>query len=351
MTDGRIRLAVVFGGRSSEHGISCLSAASILEQVDRSTYDVVAVGISSEGHWREESDDPDRWRRVGDRLPEVSGDPESPTDLLAGVDVVFPVLHGSYGEDGALQGMMEMLAMPYVGSGVVASAVSMDKVLAKIVLGASRLEVGSFVDVTGEVWGRDRDLVEKRVAQLSWPVFVKPARAGSSFGISKVKRSEDLAEAVSTALRHDSKVIIEKAVEDAREIEVGVLSGGGGPPRVSVPAEIVIAEGHEFYDFDAKYIDGRSELIIPAELAPPVADSVARMAARAFEAVGCSGLARVDFFVSADGHVIVNELNTMPGFTATSGFPRMWQASGIGYGQLIDFLIEQALATGARRGK
>ena len=367
------RVAVVFGGRSSEHAISCVTAGSVLQAIDRDRYDVVPIGIAVDGRWVLESGDPERLQIEGaDRLPSVDGEraavtlarTDSATDLtvheasqpprtLGEVDVVFPLLHGPWGEDGTIQGMLEMVGVRYVGAGVLASAVSMDKAFMKVALSAVGLPVMPSVTVTAEEWRRDPDGVRRRVGSLGYPLFVKPARGGSSIGISKAHDESELAGAVTGALEHDPKVLVEVAAEGAREIECGVLQGLGpdGGVETSVPAEIRITGDHEFYDFAAKYLpEEATELDVPAKLPDDVAAEIRALSARAFEAVGCEGLARVDFFVMPDGSLVVNEINTMPGFTPLSMFPRMWAATGLDYGQLVDRLIQLALArdTGLR---
>jgi D-alanine-D-alanine ligase len=267
------------------------------------------------------------------------------------VDVVFPLLHGPWGEDGTIQGMLEMAGVRYVGAGVLASAVSMDKAYMKVVLAAAGLPVMTSVTVTAREWYRDPDGVTHRVAELGYPLFVKPARGGSSIGISKVHHAGELAEAIEEAHRHDPKALVEVAAEGAREIECGVLQGLDGSPETSLPAEIRITGDHEFYDFAAKYLpEEHTELDVPANVDDATATELRELAARAFEAVGCEGLARVDFFVFPDGSLVVNEINTMPGFTPLSMFPRMWAASGLEYPALVDRLIELALTrdTGLR---
>ena len=360
----RIRVAVVFGGRSSEHAISCISAGSVLSAIDRDRYDVVAVGITAEGRWVVERDDPERLTITEGQLPAVDptgdhvvlpGDPTHrglqvrPADAAAGllrdVDVVFPVLHGPWGEDGTIQGLLELAGIPYVGSGVFASAAAMDKGHMKAVLRSGGLHVGPFELVTDAQWRADRGRVLDRLAGLGMPVFVKPARAGSSVGITRVTDPADLESAVEVARLHDPRVIVEAGLTGIREVECGVLDGPGGP-RASVCAEIVVREGHDFYDFDAKYLDDAVDLIVPADLPEAVERDVRAQAIAAFEALTCEGLARVDFFVTADGQAIVNEVNTMPGFTSISMFPRMWQAAGLSYPQLVDHLIQDALRRG-----
>jgi D-alanine-D-alanine ligase len=361
-TPRRPRVAVVFGGRSTEHAISCVSAGSVLQAIDRDAYDVIPVGISHEGRWVLAADDPDRLAITDGKLPEVDatgasvilpGDPTTrgltvsepgePLRALGDVDVVFPLLHGPYGEDGTIQGLLELAGVPYVGSGVLSSAISMDKAYMKVVLAGHGLPVGRHVVVMPRDWTHRRAAVHAAVAALGWPVFVKPARGGSSVGISKVNRPEDLAPAVEFARACDPKVVVEAAVV-GREIECGVLEGiDGAAPEASVPAEIRVTGGHEFYDFEAKYLDAATRLDVPADVPPDVAGEVRRLAVAAFEALACEGLARVDFFVRPDGSVLVNEVNTMPGFTPYSMFPRMWDATGLDYPALVDRLIRTAL--------
>ncbi len=349
----RIRIAVVFGGRSTEHAISCVSAGSVLAALDRERYDVVAVGITPQGRWVLAPDDPTRLAISGQELPSVKdgqavalpGDPtaggllalEAGPAVLGSVDVVFPVLHGPYGEDGTIQGLLEMAAVPYVGSGVLASAAAMDKAVAKVLLREAGLPVADAVVLRA---ASDRS----GVARLGWPVFVKPARGGSSIGISRVAGPSDLEPALRLAFAADPKVLVEAAVV-GREVECGVLSGPGGP-EASVPAEVRVSGDHEFYDFDAKYLAAATELDVPADLPADVTARVREMAVQAFTALGCEGLARVDFFVAPDGRVTVNEVNTMPGFTPSSMFPRMWAASGVDYPALVDRLVASALRRG-----
>jgi D-alanine-D-alanine ligase len=365
------RVAVVFGGRSSEHAISCVTAGSVLQAIDREKYDVVPVGIATDGRWVLESGEPERLRIGGpDQLPSVDGsrapialaqdvngtdlvvsEPTAPPRTLGEVDVVFPLLHGPWGEDGTIQGMFEMAGVRYVGAGVLASAVSMDKAYMKIVLAAAGLPLLPSVTVTARQWREDPEDCRSRVAALGYPLFAKPARGGSSIGISKIHDATGVDAAIEEAQRHDPKVIVEVAAQGAREVECGVLESLDGPPESSVPAEIRIGGEHEFYDFAAKYLpEEHTELDVPAVLPAGVAARMQELAVRAFEAVGCEGLARVDFFVMPDDSLIVNEINTMPGFTPTSMFPRMWAASGLDYPALVDRLLRLALArdTGLR---
>jgi len=358
----RSRVAVVFGGRSTEHAVSCISAGSVLAAIDRDTYDVVPIGISRDGRWVLAADEPDKLAITGGTLPEVeesgssvvlSGDPthrgltvhepgKVPTEL-GEVDVVLPLLHGPYGEDGTLQGLLELAGVAYVGSGVFASAAAMDKGHMKALLSAAGLAVGPHAIVIPRAWTTDKAAVRETVASLGYPVFVKPCRAGSSVGITKVHKPEDLDEAIEAARGHDLRVVVEAAI-GGREIECGVLEGlDGGEPEASVPAEVIVGGDHEFYDFEAKYLpDQGTELVVPADLPDAVSDEVREMACRAFDALSCEGLARVDFFVSGD-RVIINEVNTMPGFTPVSMFPLMWKATGIDYPALVDRLVQTAL--------
>jgi len=360
----RTRLAVLFGGRSTEHQISCISAGSVLAALDRERYDVVAIGITPEGRWVVAPDDPRALAAHGTVLPAVDasgaavalpGDPsagglvlleagELPHALTA-VDVVFPLLHGPYGEDGTIQGLLELAGVPYVGSGVLASAVSMDKEYMKLLLGARGLPVGPYVVVRDREWGSDPQSVRGAIDAIGYPVFVKPARGGSSIGISKVLERSDLIDAIEAARACDPKVIVENAVS-GREVECAVLEGlGDAAPEASLPAEIHVGTDHDFYDFEAKYLTDATTFDIPAQLDDKTTDEVRRMAVEAFVALDCAGLARVDFFVTDDS-VIVNEINTMPGFTPSSMYPRMWAASGVDYPALVDRLVQLALERG-----
>ena len=351
----RPRVALLFGGRSSEHAISCVSAGSVLAAIDRTAWDVVAIGITREGRWTLASDDPDAWRLVDGVLPEVDGSgapyvlsPDPGASPGERVDLVFPLLHGPFGEDGTVQGLLELAGLPYVGSGVLASAAAMDKDAMKALLTRAGLPVGPYVTITPADWAADSDAALRRVVEtLELPVFVKPARAGSSVGISKVSDIAGLRAAVEAARAHDPKVVVEQGIA-GREIECGVLARDG-VVSASVPAEIRVGPEHEFYDFEAKYVDG-AELDVPADLPAAVVEDVRALSLRAFDALGCEGLARVDFFLADGDRLVVNEVNTMPGFTPTSMFPRMWGASGVDYAALVDALLRAALArpTGLR---
>ena len=366
-TGRRTRVAVVFGGRSSEHAISCVTAGSVLKALDRERYDVIPIGIAPDGRWVLEADDPDRLAIEGpDQLPAVDADrapvtltrtgsgaglvvseQSAPPRELGDVDVVFPLLHGPWGEDGTIQGLLEMAGVRYVGSGVLASAVGMDKAYLKLVLAAGGLPVLPSLTVTAGEWAADPAAVRQRVADLGYPAFVKPARGGSSIGIGKAHDADEIDAAIEGALRHDPKVLVEVSAEGAREVECGVLETLDGGVETTMPAEIRITGDHEFYDFAAKYLpEEATELDVPAEVPDATADEVRLLATRAFRAVGCEGLARVDFFLMPDGSLIVNELNTMPGFTPLSMFPRMWAASGLDYPALVDRLVALAMQRG-----
>ena len=353
-----MRVLVLFGGRSSEHAISCLSAAGILRALDRDRYDVSAVGILPDGRWiRVEADPAAVAAATPGELPSVADTGESAVllpepvagvnapDAIRGIDVVFPALHGPWGEDGTVQGLLEMAGIPYVGSGVFASAAAMDKGHMKALLASAGLPVGPSAVVTASQWERDPAAVRARIDQLGYPVFVKPARAGSSVGISRVSDAARLDDAIAEARSWDPRIIIEAAIPDAREIECAVIVDETGEPRATRCAEIIVGGEHEFYDFEAKYLDDAAELVVPAELPPAVEAEVQRQAIAAFEALDCEGLARVDFFVQGDA-VLINEVNTMPGFTPISLFPRMCAASGLDYAQVIDLLISDAVRRG-----
>ena len=343
----RIRVAVLLGGRSSEHSISCISGRSIIAALDPDRYEVSAVGIARDGRWVRADDGGLGILEQTGPLPEVSAHaPDADLSSCLDVDVVFPVLHGPWGEDGSVQGLLETMGVPYVGSGVLSSAVSMDKGFMKSALESAGLEVGRYVVVTDRAWRTDSERVLDDIALLGLPVFVKPARAGSSLGIVKVRSADAVREAIDSARKHDPRIIVEAAVSNAREIECGVLVDSDGVPQASRCAEIIVNERHEFYDFEAKYLDDSATLVVPADI-PQLTDSLLRhQAVLAFEALACDGLARVDFFVTADGAAILNEVNTMPGFTDISMYPRMWAATGVEYPVLVNRLVADALRKG-----
>jgi D-alanine-D-alanine ligase len=351
MTDRRLRVAVVFGGRSSEHAVSCVSAGSVLTHLDRTRFEVIPVGISPEGAWVLGTGDPAELTIRGRALPKVAGTGTElewtgavlPGEALSGVDVVFPVLHGAFGEDGTIQGLLELVDVPYVGCGVLASAAGMDKEFARKLLRAEGLPVTETVVLRGE----NAVLTAAQRDRLGLPVFVKPARAGSSLGISRVADWSELPSALTTARAVDPKVLLETAVT-GREVECGVLEFPDGRIAASVPAEIRVIPEHStgWYDFDAKYLDDACEFDVPAKLDDHVVAELQAMALATFRALDCQGLARVDFFVGPDGSLTVNEINTMPGFTSISLYPRMWAVTGVDYRTLLSILVDTAIARG-----
>ncbi|MFV2143408.1 MULTISPECIES: D-alanine--D-alanine ligase family protein [Isoptericola] len=358
------RVALLFGGRSGEHSVSASTAAGVLGAIDRDRYDVIPVGITRAGRWVVAEDRVERWQIADGRLPEVTSDdgtevvlsltsgegalrvlePGQVPSLLGEVDVVFPLLHGPFGEDGTVQGLLELADVRYVGAGVLASAVGMDKHFMKLVLAGHGLPVGPYEVVKPHEWVADPEACVARIGRLGLPLFVKPARAGSSLGITRVDDLAELPAAIEAAREHDPKVVVEAGI-DGREIECAVLGGRRGEAaRASLPGEIVVDGTHAFYDFEAKYLDeAHVELDCPAKLPDAVVDRIRELAVRTFEAVEAEGLSRVDVFVTPDEQVIVNEINTMPGFTPFSMYPRMWEASGLSYPELVDELIQLAL--------
>ncbi|MET0865711.1 MAG: D-alanine--D-alanine ligase family protein [Nakamurella sp.] len=357
MTSERIRVAVVFGGRSGEHPVSCISAAGVLANIDPADFDVTAIGITPDGKWLR-LDPAQIPMSVGRQLPAVTTG--SAVDMTAeptasamvslnpgalgepvDADVVFPVLHGPYGEDGTIQGLLELAGVPYVGAGVLASAAAMDKEFTKKLLAAEGLPVGQWAVLRAGV----PTLSESDKARLGLPVFVKPARAGSSLGVSRVDSWADLDAAIAHARLTDPKVLVEAAVL-GREIECGVLEYPDGRIEASPTAEIHLGGDHTFYDFDAKYLEDVATFDIPADLPAQTTARIQELSRRAFAALDAQGLARVDFFVRPDGEVVINEVNTLPGFTPISMYPRMWAAGGVSYPELIGVLIRTALTRG-----
>lgn len=357
----KLRVALVFGGRSSEHSISCVTAGGVLGAIDRELFEVVPIGITRGGIFVPAEDDPARWALNPSNLPEVIfegqsviwpslgakelrySDPSGVSHSLGEIDVVFPVLHGPYGEDGTIQGFFELVGMPYVGNGVFASAAAMDKEFTKALFQAAGIPVTPHVVIRKHEWEQNRHAKLQEVESLGGlPLFVKPARAGSSVGVSKVHEMHHFEKAVRLAFEQDDKVVVEHGLV-GREVECAVLQGrNGSAPRVSLAGEIVVT-GREFYDFEAKYIDTDSvDLKIPTELPAEQLRRMQELSIKAFNALGCEGLARVDFFLTDQGF-LVNEVNTMPGFTPVSMFPLVWKASGLAYKELITELIELAL--------
>ena len=336
----KIKVGIVVGGKSSEHEISCISGSGILSAIDREKYEPVLIGITKSGKWVLPPSDY-KLTISGKELPFISEDlPETTIDKL-GVDLLFPVLHGPYGEDGTFQGQCEMAGIKYVGSGVLASATGMDKSFAKPIFQAHGLEVAPGMVIQLADWQIDQDRILAQATTYGNPLFVKPARSGSSRGTSKVKKVPELRRAIDFAFEYDTKVMIETAIV-GREIECAVLQVNG-VALASPVGEIKIMGDHEFYDFEAKYLDNSTELIVPVKLPFGIQEAIQDSATNAFNALCCEGLARVDFFYTGE-KIIINEINTMPGFTATSVFPKLWQAGGIGYSELITKLIEAAIA-------
>lgn len=364
----KIRVAVVFGGRSAEHAVSCASAGLVLGAIDRDRYDVVPIGIARDGRWVLTSGDPTRLALGGSALPSVedvaepgasitlAGGPggealvvTGPASLPPGlgeVDVVLPLLHGTFGEDGTIQGLLEMAGIRYAGAGVLASAVGMDKEYMKLLFAARGLPIGPYVVVRDQDWtspARKR-VLDEITETLGYPVFVKPARGGSSIGTSRVGSPDELEDAVENARQHDRKVLVEAAI-DGVEVECAVLEGlDGGPTEASLPGQVIVDPHSTWYDFEAKYLGEETGMQIPAPIPAEAITLVRQLSCAAFDAISCEGLARVDCFYISDGTVLVNEINTMPGMTPASGFPKMWAATGLPLPRLIDRIIATALA-------
>ena len=343
------RVAILCGGPGSEHEISCLSAGGVLSAIDRAEYEPVLIGITREGKWMALPLDYPLSLENG-ALPSVSGNfPEVIREKNAitvdgnilAIDVIFPVLHGTYGEDGQLQSDLDQLGIAYVGSGAVASEQAMDKSDAKTLFSAAGIAIAPGVTVTENEWKRTPESVTQSIEPLGLPLFVKASRGGSSRGTVKVKEQGALAAAMDEALSFDSKVLIESAIDGA-EVECAVLEIDGSA-QASIPGKVWIDPQYEFYDYQAKYLDGATRIDIPAPFSSEIIEKIQSYALVAFKAIGAKGLARVDFFVTHDGEIIINEINTMPGFTRTSAYPKMWQATGIGYSEVITHLLKSAL--------
>jgi D-alanine-D-alanine ligase len=367
VSERKIRVAVVFGGRSTEHAVSCASAGLVLGAIDRDRYDVVPIGIARDGRWVLTSDDPKRLTLASGTLPDVEAVAEpgvsvmprtgpgssalivtGPASLppgLGDIDVVIPLLHGTYGEDGTIQGLLEMAGIRYAGAGVLASAAGMDKEYMKLLFAARGLPIGPYVVVKDRQWtSTARKRVLDEIADLGYPVFVKPARGGSSIGTSRVDSPEDIEDAIEDARRHDRKVLVEAAISGA-ELECAVLEGiDGGPTEASLPGQVVVDPHSAWYDFEAKYLGDATAMEIPPPIPPSATERIRQLACQAFDAIECEGLARVDFFYTQEGEILVNEINTMPGMTPASGFPKMWAATGLPLPRLIERIITTALA-------
>ena len=343
------RVAIICGGKSSEHEISCTSAGGVLSAIDRSAFEPVLIVISKSGKWLLLPQD-HPLSINGTTLPTI---PETGTAVTLGmdgfsadganlnIDIAFPVLHGPYGEDGTIQGLFEMADIPYVGSGVLASAVAMDKSFAKPIFASHGIKVAAGFVVRATDWQKDKAAIQSAADQLGYPVFVKPARGGSSRGTTKVKSAADFGAALDEAHRFDPKALVEQEIRGL-EIECAVLEING-EAKASLVGQIKIDSKYEFYDFQAKYLDGATTIELPAPIDQKIADEIRAKAVQAFVALGCSGLARLDFFLTPNNEIIINELNTMPGFTATSVFPKMWAATGVTYSQTVTHLLHAAL--------
>ena len=351
----RRRVAILFGGRSAEHEISCISARSVIDALDPDRNDVVPIGITREGRWHRLSGPPALPSESGS-MPQVADGSGAEVELAseAGsrelvaadgsrerIDVVFPVLHGPFGEDGTVQGLLELAGVPYVGAGVLGSAIGMDKDVQKRLFRDAGLPVGPYEAVHEEDRRGDPDAVDAAVEALGYPVFTKPATLGSSVGVRKVVGPDGLGPALDEAFRYARLALVERAFEGGREIECAVL--GNDEPVASLAGEIV-PEGHEFYDYEAKYLDEHgAQLLIPADLKPEVLEEIQRLAVAAFRAIRCAGMARVDFFLEGEERLWVNEANTVPGFTSISMYPKLWEASGLPYADLVERLLELAV--------
>ncbi len=348
----KINLAVIFGGRSAEHEVSLVSAESVIKHLNKDKYNIIQIGIAKNGEWIV---GPDAFKFLkygqGKNFKRWAITPDVSLNKIAAkqIEVVFPVLHGTYGEDGTMQGLLELADLPYVGSGVLASAVAMDKITQKIICASENILMADWVWVAKKEWQwikKNKVLFRKWLKgieeRFDYPLFVKPSNMGSSIGISKVNNKDELIKAVNLAARYDTRLIIEQGIEGARDVEVAVL--GNYKAECSTVGEIISA--NEFYDYQAKYISGESQLVIPAKLPAEVVRDIKNIALQAYELLGCQGMARVDFLVRQDGddwYLYLNELNTLPGFTHISMYPKLWQASGVSYSRLLDILIKLAL--------
>lgn len=343
-----LRLGILFGGRSNEHEISVISAQHVIAACDPERFTVVPIGITTTGAWLTPEETAQRLPLIRSgqltRLEGAAGESlltrPQVLAVLRQIDVVFPVMHGLNGEDGTIQGLFELAGVPYVGAGVAASALGMDKALQKQLFRQAGLQVTDYVVVLGSRWRSERREIEQEIErQFSYPVFVKPANSGSSVGVSKVRSREDLGEAIAIALQHDRKVLVERAIE-GREIECAVL--GNDQPETAPLGEVI--PDREFYDYQSKYSpDSKSQFVTPADLPEETADTIKKMAILAYKTIDCAGMARVDFFLSRTHGIVVNEINTIPGFTPISGYPKMWQAAGLSYQDLISRLVDLAL--------
>lgn len=358
----KIRVGVLLGGRSVEHEVSLVSATSVINGLDKEKYEVFPIGITPEGRWLSAHDAIAllKAKSSSDNLPEhlILPDPRkqglvdinnTETNAVQNIDVIFPVLHGTFGEDGTVQGLLELADVPYVGAGVLGSAVGMDKVIQKQVLESAKIRVAQGISFSAAEYEQDEKKIVQRIEQeLEYPCFVKPSNTGSSIGISKAHDRKELAEAIALAAEYDRRLLVERSIEKAREIECSVI--GNDKPIASTLGEII--PSNEFYDYDAKYVDGKSTAIIPADLPKWAVRKIQYIACKAFRILDCAGMARVDFLVQGNGSKIyLNEINTIPGFTSISMFPKLWEASGLSYPELLDKLIQLALERHSTKSK
>lgn len=355
----KIKVGVIFGGRSGEHEVSIVSAQSIIKALDKKKYEVIPIGITKQGKWIAGSKAVEILKQGSKKLPFKSVLMPDPTEqnitqvqekglspakgqqATRQVDVIFPVVHGTYGEDGSLQGMLELANLPYVGAGVLGSAMAMDKVIQKQMAENFNIPIVKYEWFYGKDWKKNKNAILNKISKnLKYPVFTKPANLGSSVGIGKCHNRQELIKGINVAVKYDNKVIVEQGVNNAHEIEIAVL--GNNDPKASVPGEII--PSGEFYDYNAKYVDDQSQVIIPAKLPAKTVKQVQRIAVEIFKVLNLSGMARIDFFVTKGSHKIyLNEVNTIPGFTSISMYPKLWEASGLPYSKLIDKLIDLAI--------
>ena len=355
----KLNVGVLFGGRSGEHEVSIVSARSVIEALDKSKYNVIPMGITKKGQWiagpdsvklLEEGKDPENLEILTPdptKRELVPIDPKKPSETKK-IDVILPILHGPYGEDGTVQGLFELANIPYAGCGVLASACSMDKVIQKKLCEEAGLPiVKPYTYFLSKEWGNNKQDILEKADKIGYPLFIKPSNMGSSVGISKAKNKQELEKGIEEAQKYDRKIIVEKGIDPAREVEVSVL--GNNDPKASVAGEV--KPSNEFYDYDAKYVDGKSDLIIPADIPDKVMKKIQDLAVKTFKAVDGAGMARVDFLLTPENKIYLNELNTIPGFTAISMYTKLWEASGVPYAELLDKLIDLALERHEEKNK
>lgn len=352
----KIKVGVIFGGRSGEHEVSLVSADSVMKSLDKNKYEVIPIGITKEGKWLATGDPMQALKEKNvenTKVVQPIADPTAPgfiktNEEFIKIKVAFPVLHGTYGEDGKIQGLLELANIPYIGAEVVGSAVGMDKIISKQLFKDICLKIVDYISFLKSEWQESRENILRRIEkELNYPMFVKPVNLGSSVGISKARSQEELINGIVEAAEFDRKIIVEQGLENIREIECSVL--GNDKPKASVPGEVIAS--NEFYDYDAKYVDGKSEIIIPAKLEESVVEKIKQMAVDAFRVLDLAGMARVDFLVTEQNEIYINEVNTIPGFTSISMYPKLWEASGLPYSQLLDELIKLAMERHREKNK